>query len=797
MDKTQVTIKCLAANKSILDFDWSKDDETIFYICNLGQFFQIWSIPSKGGYPRQVTFFEDADVKGLKVSPDGNSIAFIVDYDGKEDYNLFVIPSSGGEPVCLSEDLRINLPVFTWSPDSSKIALLADRSGNLNVAVIDVKTKEADWLTDTSEIKMDLDWSGDGKWIAYTCYQGHMSSDIYLINPQSRETVNLTLGLGGENTGVAFSPDGKYAAFSSNARGDKNVVIMEIETRYSRWMPEKKCERTFLRWNHKADKFAYIENIDAQLAVYEWDFPPKSARRINPSGFLARNLKYSNDDSKIAIDMNQAVRTTEIFIKEQKSFRKLTDSMVYGLESHLFSSPEHITYKSFDDLEIPALYYKPDTEDKFPVLVWIHGGPTAQHFNGWDPFIQLFLLNGIGVLAPNPRGSTGYGKEFEDKTYYDWGGGDLQDIAYAVEFLRQDPQVDADKIIAGGGSYGGYLTMMAVSKKPDLWAAGINIMGIVNLKTFYEETASWLQPYLTEKYGFKDPEEDIEFYTERSPINFVDSIKCPLLLLYGQNDPRVPIGELKQLSSKLDSNQITYEEEILAIEGHSLNRLESRLLVFEKMLNFIKKYVTLSDETISDEADVQVDIPDIQEMSVQEESDLSKEATEEEDTKDTDTAEIPLDSVELPELAEDVSGSLDDLMDESDEVEIPPINGFSELPEIPEIPQIPDFSAELEEPAIEEAVQDEAAIEEDSISAQEQEDIQELDDSSLSDPLEIDDQLADLPEMPDLDLSEEDYDDSQPIPLSDESEEEKKIDGDSQEDDDFDIPDIPELPIFE
>ncbi len=600
MDRKNITPEHLAASKSIVTFEWSRDDEIIFYITNLNRFFQIWAVPSRGGYPRQLTLQEDGDVRDLRISPDGSFIAFAVDSGGKEDYSLCIIPSSGGNCRRINKDLKIVLPVFRWSPDNSRIAFISEKNGTYNIAAVDVNSCEVEWITDTPDLKMELDWSGDGRKIAYTSVSDKLRSDIFIVDLETKESTNITAGLKGENQTPQFSPDGKILGFTSDSNSSKNACIIYLDMGKTLWMPEKDCERYFGRWNNSGDKFTYLENHEADFAVYQWNFPPTTGRRISPDGYAAGKAKFANNDDRIAMLLSSPSRPPEIYVKENKSFRKITDSTLFGVDPDIFVAPEKIRYWSSEGMEIPALFYKPAGGGNYPALIWIHGGPTGQHLNLWNVFIQLFLLKGIAVLAPNIRGSSGYGRDFENMVYHDWGGGDLEDIAHAVKYLRRETEADPDKIIVGGGSYGGYLTMMAVSKYPDLWAAGINIMGPVNLETLYNESASWMKPILREKYGFLPPDEDPEYYRDRSPIHFAEEVKCPLLLMYGKNDPRVPVNEMEQLKEKLRSGSKIFEEELFEDEGHSMSRLETRIKVFKRMLKFIGENVLTEKKNAED-----------------------------------------------------------------------------------------------------------------------------------------------------------------------------------------------------
>jgi dipeptidyl aminopeptidase/acylaminoacyl peptidase len=447
MDRKSITAKLLAANKSIVDYEWSKNDDSIFFVSNMGDTFQVWAVSARGGFPRQMTVFDKGDVKSILVSPDGDKLAIFVDYDGKEDYRIFVMPTTGGEARCVSSNLKITLPPYDWSPDSKSIAVIPEKDGKYNIASFDIESGTVTWHTDSPELKMELDWADNGKWIAYTSFSGKMKADICIVDTQTKEIKNLTTGFGGENTGPEFSPDSKSIGFTSDARGSKNVVLMDVETMKNMWMPEKNCERVFTGWNHKGDKFTYCQNEDAELTIIESDYPPAKLRKITPEGYSGARAKYSHNDEKMAMALHSPLKSSDIYIKELQSVRKITDTAIFGLSDEHFIKPEKVRYKSFDDLEIPGLYYKPVEVDSYPVVVWIHGGPTAQHYNTWNTIIQLFLQNGIAVFAPNPRGSAGYGKDFENRVYHDWGGADLEDIAYIVEFLKTDSKADITKVI--------------------------------------------------------------------------------------------------------------------------------------------------------------------------------------------------------------------------------------------------------------------------------------------------------------------------------------------------------------
>jgi dipeptidyl aminopeptidase/acylaminoacyl peptidase len=192
------------------------------------------------------------------------------------------------------------------------------------------------------------------------------------------------------------------------------------------------------------------------------------------------------------------------------------------------------------------------------------------------------------VIAPNYRGSTGYGKEFEDANRFDMGGGDLEDVISAAEWIKKTGFIDPKKVAVLGGSYGGYLTMMAVTKAPDLWAVGVPIVPFVNWFTEVENEDPLLREYDLATMG--DPIKDKARYQERSPIYFVDQIKAPLLLLAGGNDPRCPHTEAEQVASAIKKRKGVVELKIYENEGHGFAKIENQIDAYTRVADFLKKY---------------------------------------------------------------------------------------------------------------------------------------------------------------------------------------------------------------
>ena len=228
-----------------------------------------------------------------------------------------------------------------------------------------------------------------------------------------------------------------------------------------------------------------------------------------------------------------------------------------------------------------------------PAIVYVHGGPTSQTMNTFNRFVQYMANQGYLVIAPNYRGSTGYGKEFQQANLFDMGGGDLQDVLAAADWIKQTGYVDPKKVILMGGSYGGYLTMMGVTKAPEMWAAGVPIVPFVNWFTEIQNEDPVLQQSDLATMG--DPVKNKALYEDRSPINFVDRIKAPLYLLAGGNDPRCPKSEAQQVVDAVKKRGGVAEYKVYEDEGHGFSRVENQIDAYKRVADFLKAHVPPAD----------------------------------------------------------------------------------------------------------------------------------------------------------------------------------------------------------
>ncbi|WP_241191371.1 alpha/beta hydrolase family protein [Deinococcus psychrotolerans] len=262
-----------------------------------------------------------------------------------------------------------------------------------------------------------------------------------------------------------------------------------------------------------------------------------------------------------------------------------------------FVPGEYLRYPAADGLEVPAILYRPRELEKgkqYPALIHAHGGPTAQFFRGFDAQAQFLADRGYLVLCPNVRGSSGYGVTWRDANLMDWGGRDLADIAAGAEYLKSLPEVDGKRLGIFGGSYGGYLSYMAVVKQPELFKVGVPIVGITNLPQLYEDN-SRVMPQLG--YYFRtmmgDPVENAELWRDRSAITHAADLKAHLLMMHGTNDPRCPVNQARGFRDALTANgrkegrDFEYVE--FADEGHGAGDIAGKTRSYRLMADYLAR----------------------------------------------------------------------------------------------------------------------------------------------------------------------------------------------------------------
>jgi dipeptidyl aminopeptidase/acylaminoacyl peptidase len=417
----------------------------------------------------------------------------------------------------------------------------------------------------------------------------------------SGQSTNLTPHEGRHNYIAAdISPDGKTVLITSDAHnGYDNVGVVDIATKRIEWLTDEKWELNAGSFSPDGKSLTYTANVDGTTNIYSYNVGSSRAEALpierGVNGIAGNPTPFTHDGSRLLYYHNGANAPSDLWVYDiaSKQSQQITHALVGGLHSADMVEPYLVHYPSRDGKwTISAFAYVPNNiqrNGKFPAIVYIHGGPAVQSVDSFNRFIQYIVNQGYLVIAPNYRGSTGYGKQFVDANMGDAGGQELNDVLDAAEWIEKSGFVDSKKLIVMGGSYGGYLSMMAVTKAPDMWAAAVPIVPFVNWFTEIANEDPSLREYDLATMG--DPVKNKALYEDRSPINFVDQIKAPLLLLAGGNDPRCPAEESQQVADAVKKHGGVAQLKIYKDEGHGFARVENQIDAYQRVADFLKVHV--------------------------------------------------------------------------------------------------------------------------------------------------------------------------------------------------------------
>jgi len=597
------TIEKLYTTRSVGGTTWSPDGKQIAFVSNISGRNNIWLVPAAGGWPTQLTISEQRQVSPA-WSPDGSWIAYASDYDGNEQWDIFLVSPKTGEVVNLTTTKEISEESPVWSPDSKQVAYTAKaKSGSsYEIDLMDVYSRRVKHLTqNTPKGRSNFEpiFSHDGKFVVYTqADAGDKDSSTYVIDLASGKTTNLTPHQGEQTYRAAdISPDGKSILITSNAHnGYDNVGLLDITTQKIEWLTSDKWEISAGAFSPDGNTLTWAANVDGNTNLYVYSLASRKAEMLpldaGVNGFAGNRTPFSRDGSRLLYYHNGPTAPNDVWTYDltSKSSLQITHSLLGGLRSADMVEPYLVHFPSRDGKwTISAFAYVPNNitrNGKFPAIVYIHGGPTGQFVNFFNRSIQYLVNQGYLVIAPNFRGSTGYGKDFMRANYRDEGGGDLADIVDAAEWISKSGFVDPKKLISMGGSYGGYLTMMAVTKYPDMWGAGVAIVPYTNWFTELATEDPAIREYDISIMG--DPVENKALYEDRSPINFIDRIKAPILLIAGGNDVRDPRGEAEQVAEAIKKKGGVVQIKIYENEGHQFSRIENQIDAYQRVSDFLK-----------------------------------------------------------------------------------------------------------------------------------------------------------------------------------------------------------------
>ncbi|HEX5474096.1 MAG TPA: S9 family peptidase [Vicinamibacterales bacterium] len=547
------TVRQIAPQSGRASAAVSRDWKWVAYVAQR----QIWRIPLAGGRPERITT-KPANYSALNWSPDAARIAFIVD-DGRQT-DVGVVPAAGGAVTMIADTARDeDSPI--WSPDSTHVAYIRrfENWQGYDVRISDVAggnqrqivTERYEKGVEEYHFGGNANWSPDGRRLAYLSSRDGYNH-VWTVPVDGGVPTALTSGAFVDYD-PAWSPDGSRIVFVSSRSGDRE------------------------------ERHIWIVSAGGGAPT-----------RVSADGFCTDPV-WSPDGTRVAYLRSSATEPPEVVVQDVRAgaaARRLTESRPRPALTAHFVEPEAVTYTSRDGTKVPAILLRPrGTDTARPALMYFHG-KGGINLKGWGglpnyAFHQLLVQQGYAILFVNWRGThIGYGAAFEQANYRDYGGGELEDVRAGAEFLARDAHADPHRIACWGGSYGGYMTMLAITKAPDVCSAGISLYGVSDWAAFTKQNQRRLWNYrLFSKLG--RPETSAALYDRAAAIKYVDGARAPLLILQGTDDDGVVPAQGESLYDAMRKAGKRVEYVAYTGEGHGFRGIGSLRDMYERTLAFL------------------------------------------------------------------------------------------------------------------------------------------------------------------------------------------------------------------
>jgi dipeptidyl aminopeptidase/acylaminoacyl peptidase len=577
-------------------FDISPDGTQVAFSWNHTGQWEIYLLPLGGSAaPRQLTGGPGGKFNP-KWSPDGRRLAYVLDLDGSEAYDLYVCDLGTGQHTNLTPDTPYALqPNFDWSPDGNQIAFLSNHAGRFDTYVMPAAGGEARRVLGTPYPDWEVAWSPCGRWLAVVAEAEGQDYWTFVVPAEGGEA-----GIVGTADGPIcakdsrWSPDGAHLTFASDVRGRFDIGLYELATGAISWLTEDEGDKETPAWSPGGLRLAYVvcHGPLTELAVLELDSGAAATYRVAPG--VHYQPQFTADGQQLLLVFDSPGHPCDLWqlTFTDSSLRQLTRSLPADLRHAPFALPEQVRYRSLDGTNVPALLYQPTlTGEPPPAVVYIHGGPNWLTQVTWDPLVQHMVSRGWVVLAPNYRGSTGYGRAWQLASRFDLGGCDTEDVVAGADHLAGERLADPTRIAVTGRSWGGYLTMTAMTGYPDRWVGGSAVVPFLNWFTAHANSREDLQHWDEENFGH--PERDRELYYQRSPFFFLDRITAPVQMICGAHDIRCPASESIQAHDQLLALGKRCELALYEDEGHSFLKIENVIDAKERQVAFLAQILNV------------------------------------------------------------------------------------------------------------------------------------------------------------------------------------------------------------
>lgn len=596
----QYTIEQFLTNSNIYARAFSHDETEILVGSNETGIYNGYMINLASGESRPLTKSKDESVWVSSLFPNDNRLIYTSDNGGDEIDHIFVRNENGSTKE-LTPDKGAKASFYGWTDDlkSFRYGYNVRDKRYVDVYEMNAETFESNMIYQNNE---GYDFSGisnDKRYVALTKTVNTNDADLFLMNTKTNDRKKINKNLS-SNSVADFSVDNKSLFYLTDDGGEfKYLMRYDIESGNSEKVMEEEWDISYAYFS-KNGKYRVVGiNQDAKTVVKIFDTETGSAVPFPnlPDGDVS-SVRISRSEKKMIVSAGSSKSTNNLYLYDfqTKKYKQLTKTLNPEINPEDLVEAQIVRYKSFDDQSIPAIYYKPkfaSKDNKVPALVWVHGGPGGQSRANYSSIIQYLVNHGYAILAVNNRGSSGYGKTFFRMDDQNHGEKDLQDCIEGKRYLAGLPYIDKDKIGIMGGSYGGFMTMRAMTHTPEEFKVGVNLFGVTNWLRTLKSIPPWWESFKDALYlemGDPNTADSIRLYNI-SPVFHGDKVKNPVMVLQGATDPRVLQVESDEMVAAIKKNGVPVEYVLFEDEGHGFVKKENQIEGYSKVLEFLDKYL--------------------------------------------------------------------------------------------------------------------------------------------------------------------------------------------------------------
>ena len=578
----------------VANFTVSPDEKQLVISTNLNGQFNLWGLDLPNLFPYPLTF-NNQNANSLSYSQTGEFIIAGFDHDGDENTQLFALSPTGGQLVPLIEN-KGERHFYSDSSEDGKRIYYGTTKGNsqfLNNYVYNVETQESalliegsiapTYLTTVSPTENSFIYNRQfGN--TYNLYYLHINGESFLLTPETDEQHTTS-------SAVYISETEIY--FITNYNADLSYLAkFDISTKtFSVVLQLEKEDFAGLKFAKSENALYILGSYGVEDRLYRYDLETKKYIPISTPTSVIEKVTIAKSGN-IYLLGRSATRPHNVYVSKDKgqTWEELTKFRIPGVKDADLVEPEVLTYTSFDELEIEALFFRAKEENSNGhVILWPHGGPQSLERKGFRAMFQVLLNGGYSIFAPNFRGSSNYGLKFKKMVEGDWGHGPRLDNMEGVKWIINNGYADADKVLLLGGSYGGYMSLLLHGRHADSFKAVVDIFGPSNLFSFINSVPEHWKSYMDQWVG--NPVRDKERLIADSPITYLEGMTKPMLVIQGANDPRVVKAESDQIVAALKEKGREVEYIVLDDEGHGFSKKKNEILVYTKILEFFDEQI--------------------------------------------------------------------------------------------------------------------------------------------------------------------------------------------------------------